>query len=342
MARVYADFNHIGNVDDIISGATGIPLNGLDYAYYTDAEKFGSGRRSIFAETKAAFTNFVNDSQYIHFFANNSGINISESITATSKNSWLENKIGEFGLDEAQENIQFLFGGAIGGKAEEDFMDMLREARTSNELLGNLGTIAHNYLKGGKVVFPKMITGMKYDKSVTGEITFTSPYGDRRSIFKYCILPSLYFIAMGTPIQLSGNMYTYPFLIRFTSVGKANMDLAFMSNVDLARGGTDNTSWSVDGLPTEITVRFTVTPLYTNLMVSDAVRHPFYFLQNSSLIEYLGVMAGLDLHMNNFNTKVTVAKNLLKNAVTSIPTQVARGIQDTKIANEVRKFISIL
>lgn len=339
LARTYADFAHIGDVTNIMP-KQGIPLNGYDYGYYTNPGEMGNSS-GIFAETKAAITSTVNDSQYIHFFANNNGIQINESITSSSKNSWLEDKLSEVGLDAAQENIQFLFGGAIGGQADEDFMNILQEARSSSELIGNLGTLAHNYLKGGRLVFPKMITGMRYDKSVSGELTFASLYGDRRSIFKYTILPCLHLLAMGTPLQLSGNMYTYPYLIRLYSPGKANFDLAFMSSLDFVRGGSDNSCWTVDGFPTEITARFTVTPLYSNMMVTSA-KNPFLFMQNTALIEYLGVMAGLDLHMNNLTTKVAVAKNLLTNRIHDIPTNIARGIQDTKLANEVRKFLSLL
>ena len=190
-------------------------------------------------------------------------------------------------------------------------------------------------------MFPKMITGMDYNKSAVVELSFTSVYGDRRSIFKYVILPCIHLLAMATPKQLSSNMYTYPFLCRIFQRGKVNMDLAYISSLDFSRGGSENTSWTVDGLPTEVVARFTVTPLYTNMMVTSA-KNPFLAMQNTALMEYLGTMVGLDLKSNVLSRKVEIAKNLLSNKVHDIPTNAARGITDTKLINEIRKFTSIV
>lgn len=340
LARVSADFLGIGDVTNLIPGAS-IRLDNMDWGYFTNPSGATSSG-GIFTETKNALNAAVNDDAYIHFFVNHSGVQVSENISASQKDSWLEEKIGsDSGLSSAAENIQFLFGGAIGKEAEADIETVLEEARTSNELLGSLGTIAKNYLKGGRLVFPKIITGMKYDKSMSVELSFTSVYGDKKSIFRYVILPCLHLLAMATPKQLSSNMYTYPFLVRAFQRGSINMDLAFMSNLEFTRGGSDNTSWTVDGLPTEVIARFTITPLYSNMMVTSA-KNPFLFMQNTALIEYLGTMCGVDLHMNNLTAKTNVALQLIKNRVTDTPTNFARGLVDTKIANEIRKFTSIL
>ena len=65
-------------------------------------------------------------------------------------------------------------------------------------------------------------------------------------------------------------------------------------------------------------------------------------MQNTALMEYLGTMVGLDLKSNVLSRKVEIAKNLLSNKVHDIPTNVARGITDTKLINEIRKFTSIV
>ena len=119
-----------------------------------------------------------------------------------------------------------------------------------------------------------------------------------------------------------------------------NCDLAYMHSLDLTRGGSDNTSWTVDGLPTEITASFTITPLYSNMMVTSG-KNPFMFMNNTALMEYLGTMCGTDLKSNNLNVKVQIAKNLLENRVYDIPTDIQRGLTDSKIMNGVRDFMSI-
>ena len=118
------------------------------------------------------------------------------------------------------------------------------------------------------------------------------------------------------------------------------MDLAFINSLEFSRGGSDGTCWTVDGLPTEVIASFNITPLYSNMMVTSA-QNPFLFIGNTAMLEYLGTMVGLDLKANNLSMKSEIARNILKNDLFDIPTNVARGIMDTKIMNEVRKFTSI-
>lgn len=340
LARVSADFMGIGNVSNIIAGSK-LKLKNFDYGYYTNPSGASSG--NIFTDTLNKLNTAVTDGAYIHFFVNHSGVSVSETISTESGKSYLEEQLvgSGTGLDTLQRNIQFLFGGTITDDAQNDIEKVLSEFNDNETLLSGLGTIAYNYLKGGRLVFPQMITGMNYDKSLTCELSFASMYGDRRSIFKYVILPCLHLLALATPKQMTSNMYTYPFLVRAFQRGSVNMDLAFMSNLEFTRGGSDNTSWTVDGLPTECTARFTITPLYTNMMVTSA-KNPFLAMQNTALMEYLGTMVGLDLKANNLSRKVEIAKDLLANRIHDIPTNLARGITDTKLVNEIRNFMTIV
>lgn len=341
MARTSALLLGIGDVDDIIHG-TSIPLKNFDYGFFTTPSD-AAVSNSLFSTAAASLSTAVSDSSYIHFFVNHSGgSKMSEQITTESGKSYFESLIDDqSGISQAAQNLQFLFGGAISAEVKDDFDSLIGQAVTHNQFLGGVTTIASNYLKGGRLVFPQMITGMRYEKSITCELQFTSLYGDKRSIFKYTILPALHLLAMATPIQLSGNMYTYPFLVRCYQCGVANCDLAFIQNLQLTRGGNDDSSWTVDGLPTEINASFEITPLYSNLMVTSA-RNPFMFLQNTSLLEYLGNMCGVDLKANNIHVKIDLAKKLLSNYFTDIPTTIARGFTDSKFVNEIKKWAQII
>lgn len=343
LARITADFMGIGDVPaaDIYVGTPGtVPLKKFDYGWYTVPEKVKPAS-NIFEETLNSLNSAVSDQSYIHFYVNHTGVTANETISTESGKSWLEEAIGgSSGLDTMARNLQFLLGGAIIPEAQKDIEKVLKEARGSSELLGGFATIATNYLNGGRLVFPKMITDMNYEKSMTVEMSFRSIYGDKLSIYKYVILPCLHLLALATPKQVSANMYTYPYLVRAFNKGNINMDLAFMQNLEFIRGGSDGTSWTVDTLPTEVTARFTITPLYSNMMVTSA-KNPFLALQNTALMEYLGTMVGLDLKANNLSVKSEVATNIIKNRVSDIPTNLARGIVDTKIMNEIRKFTSI-
>lgn len=339
LARCAADYMGIGNVKNVFEGSS-LALNKFDYGFITDPPK-AKAASGFFDKTLAHITTAVEDAGYLHYIVNSSGVQYTEDIQTTSDQSWLEQQLGgDSELSSAANNIQFLFGGAIGSDMGKDMNKILKEARDSSQLVGSLTTIMKNYLKGGRLVFPKIITGMNYDKSVTCEITFTSIYGDKRSIFRNVILPCLSLLALATPKQMSPNMYTYPYLVRIFQKGVVNMDLAFMNSLEFVKGGSDNVSYSIDGLPTEITARFQITPLYSNLMVTSS-KNPFLFMQNNSLMEYLGVMTGIDLKANNFPVKYQLAVNALSNKVSDIPTNIGRGIYDSKIVNEIRKFTTI-
>ena len=62
-------------------------------------------------------------------------------------------------------------------------------------------------------------------------------------------------------------MYTFPFLCKVFIQGIYNSDLSVITGLDIKRGGSDDTCWTIDGLPTEISCSFTITPLYTKLMI---------------------------------------------------------------------------
>ena len=336
MARVSSMYMGIGDTpaNEIIAGAPAIPLKNFDYSYWTSPENVVKGGNGIFSAAANALNSALKaDGSYVHFFVNHTGVQVSEQISATSKDSWFENQIGsDSDVSTFAENMQFLFGGPIGNHMADDLQAVVDSASDASNLLGGLGHVMSNYMvKGGKLVFPKIITGMKYDKAMNCELSFASPYGDKKSIFRHVILPSLHLLAMAVPKQLSANMYTYPFLVRGFQRGQFIMDLAFISNLDFTRGGSDNTSWTVDGLPTEVTARFSLMPLYTNLMVTSS-RNPFLFMQNSALIEYLGNMVGLDMLMNNLDKKVEVSLSLIHSYISGIPTNFARkAIEGSKI-----------
>ena len=58
-----------------------------------------------------------------------------------------------------------------------------------------------------------------------------------------------------------------------------------MSSISLTRGGSDGTSWSSQGLATEWTVNFDITPLYSQLTM-PSTDHPFLFLKKFFLIKH--------------------------------------------------------
>lgn len=340
LARSASDLLGIGEVKDLIYGTTK-PLNKFDYGYYTTPSTSGKAD-SLFSETKRSISTAVSDNAYIHFFCNQSGVSYSDSFSTSDEESILEEKLGgSSSLSKTRNNLQFLFGNVLTADAENDLSQVIQDAGDSDSFIGGLTTIAKNYIKGGNLVFPKIIAGSSYEKSIRCELSFSSVYGDRRSIFKYVILPALHLLALASPKQLSNNMYTYPFLVRCFEQGSMNCDLAYIHSLDFTRGGSDNTCWTVDGLPTEMNASFTITPLYSNMMVTSS-KNPLMFMNNTALIEYLATMCGTDLKANNINVKFTLAKNAIANKVYDIPTVLQRSLVDSKLLNTVRDYMQII
>ncbi len=337
LCRTVANHLGIGNVSNLIWGGN-TPLNKFDYGYFTTPSK-NVGKQSIFSEVGKALNSAINDDSYIHFFVSDGQVSVTENFNTSSGETYFEKQIGENGaFSEAANNIAFLFNGVLSEGAQDDLDKILKETRDQSEFLGGLGTMAVNYLRGGRIVFPKMITGMDFSKTINCEMTFRSLYGDKRSIFLRCFVPTLHLFPLGIPQQMTENMYTFPFLVRCVEPGNVTCDLGFMDSLEITRGGPDGTCWTVNGLPTEITARFSITPLYSNMMVTSA-RNPFLYMNNTSMIEYLANMCGVDIKANNFFAKVELAKSLIKNYVSDTPTHFTRGLVDNYLIRSARNML---
>ena len=134
-------------------------------------------------------------------------------------------------------------------------------------------------------------------------------------------------------------MYSYPYLLKVNQKGWFNSNLAVMTSIKVSRGGSDNTSWSSEGLATEWTVNFDITPLYSQLTL-PSTDHPFLFMKNDGLIDYLGNMCGFDLKANNLDVKRRLIGNFIANKFTGIPNDIQRWSSD-KVSNAVSKIFQL-
>ena len=107
-----------------------------------------------------------------------------------------------------------------------------------------------------------------------------------------------------------------------------NSDLAVINNINITRGGQDDTSWTWDGLATDWTVTFQITPLYNELMVTSST-NPLLFFGNDSMLQYLGNLCGLDLKTNDMQIKKELAMELIQNKVMDIPRNLGYRVGET-------------
>lgn len=313
-----------------------------DYGYLTSTQtyKTNSNDLSPWAETQAAWYANVNssdnDDTWVNFFITHQGTSLREEASVSVDESILEGAVGKG--NELANNLAFLFGQDIGANMDNtsfnDDLAAILNVGDNGSFLGDVTKLLTNYLKGGKLVLPKMVGNFNYEKSLSCTLKLTAVYGDKEAIFTRCLVPIAHLIAMTIPKQIADNMYTFPFVCKAFQRGWFNSDLAVINNLSITRGGEDNTAWTVDGLATEYEVSFDIVPLVNNMMVTSS-KNPFLFIKNEALIDYLGCVCGLDTRADVYKSEL--ARYMIQNRLFDIPMNVGRTITQM-LANAVTPF----
>lgn len=346
LARVSAIMMGIGEKE--FPGSTdGSKYKNKDYSYYTTSHRGDSGEstnkgilESFLWQLETGISSSFSDDQYIHFFLSNEGTSITENHTTTTAPSAISGLLKDGGdLHDISKSLNFLFGGAMSGDgalagAAEDVEKLLADVgANSSNITSSLVSIMKGYIQGGRMVVPDMIDDVDYSNTVSCVLTFRSLSADPEDVFLRVILPTLAMLNFALPKQLANNMYGYPYIVKCYQRGIYNADLAVIGNMNIRRGGQDNTSWTQAGLPTEIEVSFDIIPLHSSLMGGNG-RNPFLFMDNNSLLEYLGNLCGIDLNINNIDLKADLYANLIKGWGGDIPDVLGR-----KASNQIKNKI---
>lgn len=309
--------------------------------FLNSVARLGSTITGTFAEGSDRLKQSVIDSgTYINFYVNGEGTSVSESMETSTRASAIENLFNESGLDDLAKDLNFLLGGEMGATAQKDIETIINQ--NSGTFIGNLLKNAKGYIEGARMTFPQILDDVSYGKTMSVSCRFVSLYGDVRSIYWNCLVPLAHLLPFGNPIQYSSNMYTYPFLCKATCKGVFSSDIALVSNMRVLKGGPDDRSYNLggtkaeaNGLPTEIEVQFDITPLYTKLMLSSS-KKVWAAMNNTSLLEYLGTLTGLDMKQDTSALQIEMALNLISNKFTNIPGNAYRHLYDTSFLEAIR------
>lgn len=327
-------------IGDEIMPETETKLKHFDYAYWSIRKKynptsaasdvgdgslfrnFGSG---LVGTIKSLATATVDDTSHINFFLNGNESNISEAVVNSASDGPLANLVNP--LSETATKINYFIGSGF-DVTDESVGEALEAVIGSSDGLSGLKNLAENFAKGGRMVLPKMVDGSRFDKSISCSMKFVSPYGDKLSVFLRCLVPICHLMALSFPKQVADNMYTFPFLVRCSQPGHFNVDLGIIGNITINRGGSDDTSWTIDTIATEWDVQIDILPLVDNLMITST-DHPLLFVKNEMLLDYLGNYCGFDLYANNLNTKIDLMMAFVLNKFAGIPHAIENKIADT-------------
>ena len=265
---------------------------------------------------------FFSGSEYVCFYieADNQ---ISESFSNDIGESLLEgvaNKGSEYGKE-----FQFLLGAGAG--IDWDFINPEKQEELNDELISGFSKkYAGNIIDrmksgldtvkvGGQLILPKIWNKSSNNRSYDITAKFASPDGDSLSVFLNTLVPLYHLLALVMPRSLNPNAYYSPFLVRGFYKGYFNCDLGMITDMTITRGSEGG--WNIDGLPTEIEVRFTITDLYDELAMSTpynnspGVENPFdqtkvlKFLKNTPYLDYLANMVGINLNTPDITRNIT-------------------------------------
>ena len=321
---------------------TSTKLVNFDYSYWSIRKKYSptTGKsQNVFTDFwKGGFealTSGMTDQNYIHFLVSNENTNVQDNISTNTGDSYLQSILG--GANSIASELSYLAN--LGFNNQMDAKDNVNNIL--NGVIGENGwtKLVDNVLSGGKLKIPKIVQDTDYSQTISCSLTFISPYGNPKSVFLWCIVPVCHLLAFALPKQLSDSMYSYPYLLKVYQKGWFNTNLAVMSSINISRGGSDNTSWSSEGLATEWNVTFDISPLYTQLTL-PSTDHPFLFMKNDSLIDYLGNLCGFDLKANNLDVKRKLITSFIKNKFTGIPNDIQRWTSD-KVSGVVSKVFNM-
>ena len=138
------------------------------------------------------------------------------------------------------------------------------------------------------------------------------------------------------PRQQSANSFNSPFLVKMYVNNTFTCNLGMATSISVQKVSD---SYSTSGLPSEVDVTVQVADLYSDLMMTP-VNKPKMFIENTSLVEYIASMCGLDLTAPNMTLKWKKNLNTYINAIKSIKPNVG-GMIEEKAFGEIRKFFGM-
>lgn len=301
MCRAAAVFLGIGDktIDDQMTGA-GTPLKKASW------DSFTSTRLRSFQD--------LGSTGFIGFYID-TPTEIRESFSNQTSESSLKGMADS--ISEQGKELNFLFGyGAsaldindteISNSIAELANDISR-LTSKNNILNSITKHLQTVASGGRLVFPEIWSNSSFDKSYNIDIKLVSPDADKLSIYLNIIVPLMHLIALAAPRTkgkntggMNQNAYFQPFLVRAVYKSMFSVDTGIITSMDISKG--DEGRWTPDGLPTSVTVSFTIKDLYQVMSISPTEYLDGGMLTgvgsdtycNTTLMDYIGTLCGVNI-----------------------------------------------
>lgn len=164
-----------------------------------------------------------------------------------------------------------LFGDAVGGMFDN-----------INNRFKSIGNKGENYIKnkfptlgqgvlalasGSKVDFPMIWQGSAFDTTYTFTLKLYNPFPNNKEAYnKYIIEPIVHMLTFVCPVSDSNFTFGFPLLCRFSCPGLAGLEAAYVSNLDIIKGGESN-DISFRQQAGSVDIRFSIRPLYSTMLI---------------------------------------------------------------------------
>lgn len=306
--------------------------------------------------TNEDFKTYFNAAENVIFYLDGM-TNVSESFTNNTMESSLASTVN--GLSDQAKELKFILGNQSALSSIIDGMGDISTTITSSLsgaisglggglLAGLTGRGINTILSGGKINFPEMWSDSSFDRSYSLDIKLRSPDCDTLSIYLNILVPYIHLLALVLPRTLDGttdsktedpNGYTSPFLVRAYCKGIFNIDMGMVTDLSVSKGA--ECQWNDDGLPTQIDISLSIKDLYSMLSMSTyGSGITWGIVANTSMMDFLANMSGLNLGQMEMNRKMTMYKYLKCDQLVTLPGRVWNRF-DQMITNAMDKIYKI-
>ena len=162
----------------------------------------------------------------------------------------------------------------------------------------NLFTGAISSLRGQKMIYPKIYSSSELSRSYSFTVLLSSPYGDIYNYYMNIVVPLAHLINLAAPRMVTANTVQSPYLVQAYIPGMVTIDLGIINNMQIVKNPSANRV-SVNGFPLDVSVTFSIEPLYNQLSISPS-NDPASFLFNETLNDYMANMAGLQPSVDTY------------------------------------------
>lgn len=291
----------------------------------------------------------LNHHNFIQFYIDPTTSSVSESLTNKIGPSKFES-IQASASDLAKEIGFIVQSGGVDAQSSliteyiHEGIDAISDALSGTNTLTNLfSTILGSFnssLVGESVVFPEIWQSNEFSKTYTIKIKLRSVYGHRETYYLDVMAPLMHIIAMALPKQSSTNSFGSPFIHRIYYPGIFSCNMGIVTSLEIDKHQND-CSWTIDGFPNEIDVTMQIADLYSDLPMTSG-NDPDLFINNDSLLSYLGTICGIDYTAPNIERRQSLYLTTKRNAPTELgATSTINRMVDQFVSNLIDDEIAL-